>query len=80
MPQQQIKNLIEQNLPAKIYITGSGCDLTLNIVSDELITLSAVKRQQQVYQVLQPLITSGTLHAVNMRFFSTQNWAEAQNG
>jgi len=75
MPFEDLKQLLEQNLPnAKVYIVGDGCSLTFNIVSDDLVNLSSVKRQQQVYQVLQPLISDGTLHAVNMRFFAHDTW------
>jgi len=72
----ELKSLLEENIPnAIVEITGFGCDLTLNIISDELLALNPVKRQQRIYQVLQPLIADGTLHAVNMRFFSPQIWS-----
>jgi len=70
-----LKNLLEQNIPnSKIDIQGDGCALTLNIINDELVNLSALKRQQKIYQIINPLISNGTLHAVNMRFFSHQTW------
>lgn len=72
----EVKSLLEQNLPsAQVMVEGEGCDFLLNIISDELAALSSVKRQQQVYQYLNPWIADGRIHAVTMKFFSRSDWA-----
>lgn len=74
-----LKALIEEGMPGvEVQIGGDGCDLCLNIISDELAALSPVKRQQQVYAQVGHLITSGALHAVNMKFFTRDAWNNRQ--
>lgn len=64
---------------AQVLVEGEGCDFVLNIISDELAGLSPVKRQQQVYQHLNPLIADGCIHAVTMKFFSHSDWPPVLN-
>lgn len=76
MLRAEVKNLLEQQLlGAQVLVEGEGCDFVLNIISDELAGLSPVKRQQQVYQHLNPWIADGRIHAVTMKFFSHSDWA-----
>ncbi|MFV3330582.1 BolA family protein [Pseudomonas sp. NY15437] len=73
----EVKNFLESKLPGtQIEVEGEGCNFQLNLISDELVGLSPVKRQQQVYAHLNEWIASGAIHAVTMKFFSRAAWAE----
>jgi len=73
----EVKNLLEAKLPnTRVEVEGEGCNFQLNLISDELVALSPVKRQQQVYAHLNPWIADGSIHAVTMKFFSRAAWAE----
>lgn len=64
-----IKQLIESAIEGtKVEVEGEGCNLSLTIISDELASMSPVKRQQAVYQHIAHLINEGTVHAVSMKF------------
>ncbi|MDE1460611.1 BolA family protein [Spartinivicinus poritis] len=71
----EVKQLLESTLPnTEVVVAGEGCNFQLTLVSDELMALSPVKRQQQVYALLNEAITSGAIHAVTMKFCSVADW------
>lgn len=73
----EVKNFLEEKLPGtRVEVEGEGCNFQLNVISDELVALSPVKRQQQIYAHLNPWITDGRIHAVTMKFFNSAAWAE----
>lgn len=46
----EVKSFLEGKLSEiKVEVEGEGCNFQLNIISDELASLSPVKRQQQIY-------------------------------
>ena len=72
-----VKQLLEEQLSnTLIEVEGEGCNFQLNIISDDLAGLSPVKRQQQVYTVINPWIADGSIHAVTMKFYTRTAWAE----
>ncbi len=72
-----VKQLLEEKLAnTQVEVEGEGCNFQLNIISDELAALGAVKRQQQIYAVLNPWIADGSIHAVTMKFYTRTAWAE----
>jgi acid stress-induced BolA-like protein IbaG/YrbA len=52
-----------------------GNHLHLRVVSAEFVGLSAVKKQQRVYSVLQAAIASGAIHAVHMQTLTPDEFA-----
>ncbi|HDZ56021.1 MAG TPA: BolA family transcriptional regulator [Pseudomonas xinjiangensis] len=76
MQSQEVKQLIEANLPeAQVEVDGEGCNFQLMVISDSLAGLSPVKRQQQIYALLNEHIANGSIHAVTMKFFTREAWA-----
>jgi acid stress-induced BolA-like protein IbaG/YrbA len=72
----EVKNLLEAQLPStQVEVEGEGCSFQLNLIGDELASMSPVKRQQQVYAHLNAWIADGSIHAVTMKFFSRAAWA-----
>lgn len=64
----QIKAMLEAQLPAcDIVVQGEGGKFQVHATGDVFDGLNAVKRQQRIYQILNPHIASGAIHAVSMR-------------
>lgn len=75
MHAHEVKKLLEEQLSgAQVVVEGEGCNFQLNLISDELAALPPVKRQQQVYALLNQPITDGSIHAVTMKFFTREAW------
>lgn len=75
---------IEQRLTAMSEVslaraTGDGYHYQVVVVSDAFAGKSAVVRQQWVYAQLSDYITSGRLHALTMKTWTTAEW-EKQHG
>lgn len=63
----------------QVYVEGDGYHYELTIISDIFLGKSKVARQQWVYAMLKDEITSGRLHAVNMKTWTKAEW-EKQHG
>lgn len=57
-----------------VKVEGDGYKYQLTIVTDEFIGKSKVGRQQWVYAQLKDLITTGRLHALNMKTWTKEEW------
>ncbi len=57
-----------------VQVEGDGYHYELTIVSDAFIGKSKVSRQQWVYAGLKAYITSGQLHAINMKTWTKDEW------
>ena len=74
--QQQVEQLIRDGIQIEsLQVEMSGNHCTVVVVSAEFEGLNPVKRQQRVYQCLNDKITSGEIHAVNIRAFTPEQWA-----
>lgn len=62
-----------------VQVEGDGYHYNLTIVSDVFVGKSKVARQQWVYACLNDHITSGRLHAINMKTCTKAEW-EKQHG
>lgn len=67
MQAQEIQTLLESEIEnQQVSVEGQEGKYLVRIVSDAFEGLNAVKRQQMVYRVLNPHISSGAIHAVSM--------------
>jgi len=67
----QIKALLDAQLPdCDITVQGEGAKFQVVAVGDTFFGLNPVKRQQKIYQILNPHIASGAIHAVSMRLMT----------
>ena len=64
---------------AYVKVEGDGYKYQLTIVTDLFLNKPKVKRQQWVYAQLNDYITSGRLHAITMKTWTTEEWGK-QNG
>lgn len=75
---------LEQHLKATgnidyVKVEGDGYHYHLIIVSDAFMGKSKVARQQWVYGLLKDYITTGSLHALSMKTWTSAEW-EKQGG
>ena len=73
--QKEIIDLIQTRISVdhlEVELSGNHCSVT--IVSTEFEGLSAVKKQQLVYQCLNEKIASGEIHAINIRALTPSQW------
>ena len=67
--------LLEQEFPkAYIDVKHSGNHYSITVVDDIFVGKKPVQRQQLVYSALQEEITSGSIHAVQIKTYSKQEW------
>jgi len=69
----QIRELLSEAMPdCKVVIEGSDGKYLVTAIGDVFQGLTAVKRQQIVYQILNEHIVSGVIHAVTMRLMTAE--------
>jgi len=77
MSPEQIKNLVQEQIAgSQVDVSIDGSHVNLVVVSPAFEGLNPLKRQQLVYAVLQEQIASGVIHAVNMKTYTPQQWAQ----
>jgi len=70
-----IKAIIAAEWPqCTIEVSGDGRHFDLLIVGDVFEGARKIKRQQMVYAILNDHISQGTIHAVNMKTFTPEEW------
>jgi acid stress-induced BolA-like protein IbaG/YrbA len=75
MMSEELKVLLENELPgcfSQIEIKGSHFNIL--VVSGLFDGKRAIQRQQMIYAVLEKYISSGAIHAINMKLFSEEEW------
>ncbi len=76
---RDIEQLVQQGMPdAKVLVDGEGCDLLINVVSEQFIDLALVKKQQLVMATLKEPLASGKLHAVSVKAYTPNEWQALQ--
>lgn len=77
MNSQEVQVLLEKAIEnAQVKAEGEGCNFQLTIIADAFEGLSTVKRQQLVYGYLQEAIADGTIHAVTMKTYTPEQYAQ----
>ena len=77
MNTDEIKNLIEAGIPdSKAIVTGAEGKYEATVISDQFDGMSMVKEHQLVYSTVKPQITTGELHALTIKAFTTTEWDE----
>ena len=77
MHSHTIKQLIEAGLKdCTAMIEGEdGHHFTAMVVSPEFAGKSRIQKQQLVYAMLNQYIEDGTLHAISIKTFTPEEWA-----
>jgi acid stress-induced BolA-like protein IbaG/YrbA len=78
---EQVKTLLQEKMPdADIHIDGDGYHYRAIIVSENFSGKSTVDRHKVVYAALSNTITSGAMHALVLKTFTPEEWAELDKG
>lgn len=73
----EIKAMLATHFPdAHIEVGGDGYHFDVLVVSEVFAGLTPVKKQQLVYAALNDKIIDGSLHAINMKVFTPEQWAQ----
>ena len=77
MNEDDIEQLLTASFDdARVRVQGEGGKYLVQVVSDAFAGLNAVKRQQTVYRILNPHISSGAIHAVSMDLMTEAEYEE----
>jgi len=75
MNSEDVTTLLEKALAGfQIEVDSQGSHFNVLVVGDLFKGKRAVQRQQLIYAVLNESISSGAIHAVNMKLFTPQEW------
>jgi acid stress-induced BolA-like protein IbaG/YrbA len=77
MNPDDVKELLLTGLPGcDITVESDGSHFNILVVGDLFKGLRPVQRQQKVYAVLQAQIAEGSIHAVNMKTFTPNEFQQ----
>ncbi|MBP9721655.1 MAG: BolA/IbaG family iron-sulfur metabolism protein [Gammaproteobacteria bacterium] len=78
MKAHEIQLVIEQSIPTKLVIVDSNDDVHFEatVISSVFEGLTLLKRQQLVYKTLGDLISTGKVHALSLKTFTSNEWAK----
>jgi len=78
MENAEVQQLIEAGLPgADVKVTGDGSHFEAVVISEVFEGQSPVAQQKMVYATLGDYITSGELHALTIKAYTPEKWAQA---
>ncbi|MAH72509.1 MAG: hypothetical protein CBC09_00055 [Cellvibrionales bacterium TMED49] len=73
----EIRALLELRFPATyIDVKYIGNQYLITVVDDKFVGKKPVQRQQLVYSALKQAIMCGTIHAVQIKTFSKNEWQQ----
>ena len=79
MQAQELQTLLTNELPdCEVEVRSEGSHYDILVIGEMFDGLRPVQKQQAVYKILNPLITGGSIHAVNIRTYTPAEW-QARN-
>ncbi len=70
-----VRALVEQQLPeCECHVEGEGANYNIAVIGEVFAGLRPVKKQQMVYAALNDSIAEGSIHAVNIRTYTPEEW------
>lgn len=74
---ETIRQMIETGLPgSSATVSGDGSHFDAIVVSEGFEGLNTLKRQRAVFATLGDSITSGALHALNVKAYTPDEWSK----
>ncbi|MGM0593142.1 MAG: BolA family protein [Pseudomonadota bacterium] len=78
MQPEDVKAMLEAGIPgAEVKVSGDGSHFDVTIVSPEFEGKTMVQEQQMVNTILYDKITSGEIHAINIKAYTPEEWKSA---
>ncbi len=79
MQPETVKTLIEAGLPGcKVVASGDGSHFDVTVIGEVFTGKTTVNRQRLVYATVNEQITSGALHAINIKTYTPEEWEKAR--
>lgn len=79
MNPQDVQKMIQAGLPdCEVKVEGDGSHFDAVVIGEIFDGMSMVKKQQTVYATLGDKITSGEVHALTIKTYTTEEYAKAQ--
>ena len=77
METNAVEQLIRDGMPgARVTVTGDGSHFDAVVVSGDFSGKSLLQRQRLVMATVKPQIESGDLHALSIKTYTPEQWAE----
>ena len=78
MKPAELKSLIERSIPTKLVevLSDDERHFTALVISSAFEGLNLVKRQQLVYKTLGDLISTGKVHALSLKTYTSHEWSD----
>jgi acid stress-induced BolA-like protein IbaG/YrbA len=74
----EVQRLIEAGLPgAQVTVTGDGSHFDAVVISPAFEGKSLVAQQKMVMAAVAQQIASGALHALSIKAYTPEKWAQA---
>jgi acid stress-induced BolA-like protein IbaG/YrbA len=75
MDADTVKGLLQNHMPdCEFHVQGEGSHYDIAAIGNVFEGLRPVKKQQLVYAALGGHIADGSIHAVNIRTFTPDQW------
>lgn len=75
MNPEDVKTLLESAIPdCQFEVASGGGHYNITAIGEVFDGKRAVQRQQLIYAALNNEISSGAMHAVNMKIFTPSEW------
>ena len=75
-----VKALLQSHLKdCEILVQGEGSNYDITAIGEMFEGLRPVKKQQLVYAALSENIADGSIHAVNIRTYTPEEWRDVQS-
>ena len=77
MDPEEVKRLIEAGLnDCQATVTGDGSHFEAHIVCPAFAGKSLIEQQRMVYDTVNAEIASGRLHALSIKTYTPEQWAD----
>jgi acid stress-induced BolA-like protein IbaG/YrbA len=78
MQVEEVKAMIEAGLSSvEVRVSGDGSHFDVIVISEEFEGKSMVQKQRMVFATLGDRITSGAIHAINIKAYTPDEWKTA---
>jgi acid stress-induced BolA-like protein IbaG/YrbA len=79
MTPEEVQQVISEGLPeCDVKVTGDGSHFDVTVIGEQFDGMSMVNQQRAVFATLGDRITSGEIHAINIKAYTPSQWETSQ--
>lgn len=76
MKTEEVEKLIKSGLPdSQVFVDGEDCNFSVTVVSSQFQNCSLLEKQKMVLATVNEAISTGDLHAITVKAYSTEEWS-----